>query len=157
MVSKAQKKMNKKKAREKDSKRKVLLKREALRAKVKEEREEKRKEKRIKKIQKDMGSLDIWADDVYKNISEDSLSQLEHNAKILKALESEAVDEEAKKEALNEDLEEKGHKTLDQKLQYLVGQGGPDQFETRSDIIVAPRIPKDVSDVEVIKAPVEES
>lgn len=155
MVSKAQKKMNKKKAREKDSKKKVLLKREQLRAKAREERQEKQRDKRIKKLQEDMGELDIWADDVYKNVSEDSLKQLEHNAKILKGLEEESENEAAKKEVLNEELEEKGCKTLDEKLARLVGQ--PDQFETRSDILMAPKQVVEVSDVELIKAPRKES
>ena len=155
MVSKAQKKMNKQKAREKASKKKVLLKREHLRAKVREERQEKRRDKRIKKLQEDMGELDIWADDVYKNVSEDSLRQLEHNAKLLKALEEESEKESAEKEVRNEDLEKKGHKTLNQKLQHLVGQ--PDQFETKSNITMAPKVVREVSDVELIKAPKKES
>jgi hypothetical protein len=155
MASKAQKKMNKQKAREKESKKKVLLRREHLRAKVREEREEKRQDKRIKKLQEDMGELDIWADDVYKNVSEDSLRQLEHNAKLLKALEEESEKESAEKEVCNEDLEKKGHKTLNEKLQHLVG--GPDQFEMRSGILIAPKQARDVSDVEVIKAPKKES
>lgn len=155
MVSKAQKKMNKQKAREKASKKKVLVKREHLRAKVREERQENRRDKRIKKLQKDMGDLDIWADDVYKNVSEDSLKQLEHNAKILKVLEEESEKESAEKEVRNEDLEKKGHKTLNEKLQHFVG--GPDQFETRSGILMAPKQARDVSDVEVIKAPKKES
>ena len=155
MVSKAQKKMNKKKAREKENKKKVLLKREQHRSKAQQERKEKRKDKKIKKLQKDMGDLDIWADEVYKNVSDDALNQLEHNAKILKVLEDEAEKENEEKRVRNEELEEKGHKTLDEKLQRLVSQS--DQHEMRSNVLMAPKQARDVSDVELIKAKPKES
>ena len=85
----SQKKMLKKKKREKDVKRRIDYKRQQLRAPIIEENQNRKKMARIAKLQKDMGDLSMWADDVLMKLDDDKLSQIEKNAKILKALEIE--------------------------------------------------------------------
>jgi len=163
MVSKAQKKLQKKKAKEREDHKKILANREKLRASAREERKDRRRDKRIKKLQREMGDLDVWADDVYKELPDKTLTQLEHNAKILRVLEDEHEQEMAAKKKLNEDLEAKGHQTMDEKLEAMqkvtlneqMGVGGSADYAVSSKpkIITAPRPRKDVAEVELIKRP----
>ena len=111
--------LKKKKEREKQAKKKVLARRDAMRAPQIEENKQKKKMKRVLKLQKDMGDLNMWADDVLSRMSNDTLTQLEKNAKILKALEKEYEQELNKKKNLNNSLEEKGITSLHEKLNYL--------------------------------------
>lgn len=167
MTSKQQKEMRKKKKRAAESHQKVLKKREALRAVVREDRAERRMIKRIKKLQKDMGELNVWSEEMLKQLPEKTINQLEHNAKILKTLEEEHAREAEKKQQLNEQLEKEGAATLDQKLQTLhqrtveQQQAAEEQRKVVSEtskcnMWIAPRQPKDVADVEIVKAPTEE-
>ena len=163
MVSKEQKKIQKKKAKEKETRKKILAKRAASRAKTKEEREDHRRDKRVKKFQREMAGMDIWEDEVLKKMPDKTFDQLEHNAKILKALEEEHEKEMDEKRNLNEGLESKGHLTLNDKLQALqqttveqqqkkIGMTG--SAECR--MTIAPKVPKDIAEVELVKAPVAE-
>jgi hypothetical protein len=158
MVSKEQKKMKKKKAREKDSKKKVLAKREQLRAKAREKRQEEKRDKRIKKLQNDMAGLDVWEDEVLKKMPDKTLEQLEHNAKILRAIEEDHEAEMGKKKKLNEDLEAAGHFTLDDKLGALQENTAEKQKKKfgltgSADCRMTPAKPKkDTAEVEVVRA-----
>ena len=58
---------------------------------IREERELHRRMKRIEKLRKGVSSLNSWTDEAFLNLSEDSLTQLERNAKILRALEDTAT------------------------------------------------------------------
>lgn len=113
------KKAQKKKDRAKRVRKQILLKRAALRAPQEEENKLKKKMKRITKLKKDMGKLNVWADDVFLKMSEQNLSQLEKNCKILKALEEEYRKETENKKNLNESLESKGCLALEEKLNHL--------------------------------------
>lgn len=113
------KRLKKKKIREKEAKKKVLNRRMAKRSIEIEENKERKKLKRVEKLQKEMGDLSQWADDVLVNLNNSTLCQLEKNAKILKALENEYIKEVEKKNLLNKDLENKGMLTLSDKLNYL--------------------------------------
>lgn len=113
------KRLKKKKIREKEAKKKVLSRRVASRASRIEENKERRKLKRVEKLQKEMGDLSNWADDVLMKLNNSTLCQLEKNAKILKALEDEYVEEIEKKNLLNKDLEDKGLLSLSDKMNYL--------------------------------------
>lgn len=113
MATKLQKKQQKQKERDQKSKAKVLQLRTKTRAKAKEEREEFRKDKLIKKIKRNMEGLDVWADEVYKKMPKETLEQLSHNAKILRALEEEYEAEMKKKRDLQEEFKAKGIDTLD--------------------------------------------
>jgi hypothetical protein len=169
MASKQQKKFQKKKEREKRVRRQVLLQRETLRAPEREERAFQRKMKRITKLKKDMGDLNVWSDNVFLQMNDETLSQLEKNAKILRALEQQYVDETSKKKDLNEQLESEGFNTLDEKLGELHSRLVKQQkalyadsglVEERSEAYananekLASCCGKEVSEVEVIKAPV---
>lgn len=113
------KKVQKKKDRAKRVRKQVLLQRAALRAPKQEENKLRRKMKRITKLKKDMGKLNVWADDVLLGLSDKALTQLERNAKILKALEEEYQTEADRKKDLNDKLEAEGCLTLDEKLNHL--------------------------------------
>lgn len=139
MVSKQQKEMKKRKTKEKDNQLKLARKRSVRTKQRQEERAEFRREKRIKKLQKEMGELN----EAYQDLPDKTLSQLEHNAKILKALEDEYQQETDNRRELNQKLAEQGRKTLDEKLGIL---GSADYRMTP-----ARRPPKDVADVGVVR------
>ena len=119
MVSKAQKKLQKQRAREKETKKKIREKREKMREPARKEREDRRRDKRIKKLQNEMAGLQTREEETLKNMPDKTLSQLEHNAKILRALETEHEAELAKKRELHEGLEEQGHVTLEEKMNAI--------------------------------------
>ena len=117
---KEQRKLQKRKAREKDAKKSVLAKRTEIRAKRKEEREEEKQERRIDKLQRDLHQMDQHFEKAaLQAASNDTLAQLEKNVQILRALEEEYEKEAEAKKAINEDLESKGYVTLDEKMQAL--------------------------------------
>lgn len=150
------KKFQKKKEREKRVRKQILKQREALRAPEREEREFQKKLKRIEKLKKDMGKMNVWADEVFLNMNDKSLSQLERNAQILKALEQEYQKEKDRKKALNEELEGQGFLTLDQKLQHLhdkLVDQAKEMYKSGGLEAKEAKPQREVSDVEVIKAP----
>ena len=121
MVTKLQKKQQKQKARDKENRKKITAKRMASRAKAKADRDEELMKKRVGKLQREMAGteMDNWDEEMLKKMPEDTLEQLERNAKILNALEDEHEEETAKKQELNEGLEAKGHVTLEEKVNAL--------------------------------------
>lgn len=160
MATKLQKKQQKQKAKDKENRKKILANRAKTRAKAKEEKDEFRRDKRIKRLLKDMEGLDTWEEETLKEMPDKTFDQLEHNAQILKVLEEEHEQDMAAKKELNEGLEEKGHITLDEKLNALhqstleqqkKGKGIQGSAECR--LTIAPVVPKDTAEVEVLKAP----
>jgi hypothetical protein len=171
-----QQKLKKKKDREKRVRKKILLQREALRAPAREERKFQKKLDRIGKLKKELGDLNVWADEVFLNMSDKNLSQLERNAQILKALEEEYKKEHDKKSALNKELEEAGLLTLEDKLSHLHNklvdqakklyeEGGleateakePETSDELNELLAQLDKPKkDVAEVEVLRAPTVE-
>jgi hypothetical protein len=175
MSSKEQKKLRKRKERDQKNLKAKLARQAKATAARQEETAEFRRLKRIKKLQKEMGDLNIWADDVFLKMDDKTLSQLEKNCNILKALEDEYKKEHAKKEALNKELEGAGQETLEDKLSFLhnklvaqskelsgqmaaldqptAGMGGGTEEIAEVSVIKAP-----VADVELIKSdqPAEE-
>jgi hypothetical protein len=120
MVSKDQRKLQKRKKREKETYKKILANRMILRAKAKEEKEEILKEKRIDKLHRDLERLDQhFPREMLSATPEDTLSQLERNVEILRALEAEHAREMETKQKINEDLESKGYLTLEEKMEAL--------------------------------------
>lgn len=139
--------LKKKKEREKEAKKKVLARRNAIRAERVEENKYKKKLKRVSQLQKEMGDLSQWADDVLIKMNNDTLSQLEKNAKILKELEKEYEVDKSKKQKLNDDLEQKGLLNLNEKLNYLHNELVEEQklnYEKSG---------KEIADVSICKAP----
>lgn len=122
MTSKEQKKQQKKLARAKEVRKKLLVRREAAAAPVREETVLRRKMKRVHRLKNDMGRLNVWSDEALVNMTDKTLTQLERNAKILRALEDEYQEEHAKKENLNKELESEGYYTLEEKLNNLHGK-----------------------------------
>lgn len=163
MVSKAQKKIQKKKVKEKETRKKILMKRADSRAKAKEEREEHRRDKRVKKFQREMAGIEIWEEEVLKKMPDKTFDQLEHNAKILRALEEEHEKEMDEKRNLNEGLESDGHLTLNDKLQSLHQETAEQQKKkfgmtgsAECKMNIAPKVRKDTAEVEFIKSSVVE-
>jgi len=111
--------LKKKKEREKLAKNKVLARRNVARSTQVEDNQYRKKLKKVEKLQKEMSDLNGWADGVFMRMNNNTLIQLEKNAKILKALESEYKKEMSKKQKLNNDLEEKGLLTLQEKLNHI--------------------------------------
>lgn len=137
-MSKQQKQMKKRKEREQKSKDKVLKIREKIRAEAKEKADEIRLEKRIRKLKKTMDEYEFYNENFYRQLPPNVLGQLEHNARILKALEDEYTVAEIERRERAEEMEKLGLVTLEDKMDAL------QQYAKR-----------EVSDVEVIKAPVE--
>jgi hypothetical protein len=137
MASKQQKKLQKQKAREKSSHDKVLRLRAKKRAIDKEEREEFRKNKLIKKIKRDMEGLDIWADEVYQKMPEKTLKQLQHNAKILQALEEEYEEEMKSRNNLQSELKEEGAENLGEMVDVMHKRASDDAV---LNVIKAPEV-----------------
>jgi len=159
-MNKIQKKQAKKKAKEREDRKKLLLKREALRKKAKEEREEFRRDKRIKRLQREMDDFEYRSKEEYEAMPEETLSQLEKNAKILRALEDEHERDQQKKRELNENLEAEGHLTLEDKLKTLQERTVLQQKEqfgvggsADCNVQIAPRQPKETASVEILRAP----
>jgi len=160
MATKLQKKQQKQKQKDQENRKKILAARTKLRAKAKEEKGEFHRDKRIKRLQKDMEGLNVWEDEVLKEMPEKAFDQLEHNAKILKVLEEEHEKEMADKQKLNEDLEAKGHIGLNDKLDALHQTTVEEQRRkfgptgsADCKMTIAPVVPKDTAEVEVLKAP----
>jgi len=160
MVSKEQRKLKKRKQREKDARQKVLARRAELRTKAKEDREEARRERRIDKLQRDLYAMDQhFEKEMLMAAPESTLSQLEKNIEILRALEAEHEKELSAKQELNEELESKGYVTLEEKMEALqqatlkeqmaeqgVGVGGSADCKMSVNTV-----PTDTAEVSVIK------
>ncbi len=164
MATKEQKKQQKKKTREKEVYKKVLLDRGKKQAKASEENALFKKTKRIEKLKKEMGEVNAWSDEALLNMDDKTLSQLEHNAKILKALEDEYEETNSERQKLNDSLESDGFLTLDEKLGSLHNKmveqatamyqaGGLPDFQDPSEESSST---VEVAEVGVIKAPVAE-
>jgi hypothetical protein len=159
MATREQKKMQKKKKKEKENRKKILAEREKRRAVVRKEREERRREKRIDRLQKEMMDFEYLPTETLEDMDDATLSQLERNAQILKALEVEYTKEIDRKKELNESLEDEGHFTLEDKMNALaqkniavqkeeVGMGGG------ADCSVGP---PETAEVDVMKYEEEEN
>lgn len=160
MTSKEQRKLQKRKLREKETRQQLLIRREKLRAPAREAREDMLREKRIKKLQKDLQHFDqVMQERELAVASDNTLSQLEKNIEILKMLEAEHNREMTQKAALNQELEEKGYFTLEEKMKAAqellaketdVGLGGSAECKVGRPV-------KETAQVSVIKAPQSET
>lgn len=123
MTSKEQRKLKKKKTKERDAKKRVAARREALRTPLREEKAEARRQKRQDKFMKDVDALDnsfqFFSEEQLANLDEATLTQLEKNCKVLRGLESEFEKEVESKLQLNEELEDEGHFSLQEKLKAM--------------------------------------
>lgn len=133
------KKLQKKKAREKQVQDKLRAKREATRGVAREEREELRAQRKFRKEQRQLEALEERMGEFYDKLPPETRAQLERNIEILKALEEEYDAEMAKKQQLNEELEAAGCVTPEEKMKFLHEKAVAQQ--------------KDTAIVEVIKAP----
>jgi len=113
-------KLEKRKKREKEGEKKALNRRLANVAKKAEENRERKREQRLIKLHKELLSMDQHVDpEKLVALDDKAISQLERNVVILKGLEKEFEDEQKKRESLNDELEESGHVTLEQKLKAI--------------------------------------
>lgn len=162
MTSKEQRRLQKRKDREKEVSKNLLLKREKLRATTREAKDEFLRVKRLKKIHKELERFDQIMDERQLLEADDkTLSQLEKNIEILKALEAEHERDAAQKEQINAMLEAEGYLTLEEKMEAARKMMLSEQVETdmgmggSADCKVTPR--RDVAEVSVIKAKPEAS
>lgn len=159
MASKEQRKLQKRKAREKDNRQQLLLRRQKATVVAREEREDIRRARRIAKLQRDLEKFDQVMDMTELAIASDNtLSQLEKNIEILKALEDEHNREVQKRQELNEQLEQEGCYTLEDKLKVAgnlrpktdMGIGGTADCKFSVN-------KKETAEVSVVKAPLAEN
>jgi hypothetical protein len=126
MSSKKQKE-RKKKNREKIARYRVVKRREALRKEKKEAFEEQMKQKIAEDevygkskpfVKKNSLVVELTEEEKKQKINE-AQSKIDHNLKILEALEEEYDREQAQKKKINEDLEKEGYKTIKEKMDAL--------------------------------------
>ena len=116
----SKRKLEKRKKREKEGKQKALNRRLANVVKKAEENRERKREQRLIKLHNELLSMDQHIDpEKLVALDDKAISQLEKNVVILKGLENEFEEEQKKRDQLNEELEESGHVTLDQKLKAI--------------------------------------
>lgn len=72
-----------------------------------------------KQVMKEEARLQAMAEAIYDKLPEETRKKLEHNIKILKALEEEHAKEQAEKAKLNADLEGQGAEDLPSKMSLL--------------------------------------
>ena len=171
MTSREQRKLKKKKTKERDAKKRVLARREALRAPAREEKAEAKRQKRQDKFMKDVASLDnnfqFFTEEQLANLDEATLHQLEKNCKVLRGLEDEYMKEAEAKLQLNEELEDEGHFPLQEKLKAMsdktitqqknianqdVGTGGAAECKMAVAKPKVGRSKSDIAEIALVKA-----
>ncbi len=161
MTSKEQRKLKKKKAREKEVKKKILVRREKLRAPAREERAERRCEKRHDEFIKELDKF--YTEEQLATLDEKTLTQLEKNCKTLRGLEEEYEKETHNRKRLNLELEDQGHMTLQEKLKAVskeqikqqisqVGMGGSADCKMAPVRVKRRSPPVDTAEIALIKA-----
>jgi hypothetical protein len=156
MASKERKKFQKRKQREALNHQAVLKRREQIRVKAKEEREDVKRADRIRRLQRDLDRFDQFMEpELLAAVSDETLTQLEKNVKILKALETEHSHEVNQRAELNQKLEAKGLLTLQEKMDFAAQELMEAQKAAASaECKVSVRKPKrEVAEVSVVKAP----
>lgn len=127
MTSKKQKE-RKKKNREKIAKNRVLKRRESLRRQRKQAMQERINEVQAEEkvfgkqkpfVKNDASVLNEAVSELKKQHVEDINAKLEHNLKILEALEEEYDRENATRKEINQKLENEGHMTMKEKMDAL--------------------------------------
>ena len=155
MTSKLQKKHQKKIAREKESRQKVLALRTVLRTEARENLDDFRRDKRIRKIQRDLDQFDqVVHEGQLQAVTDDTLTQLEKNILILKSLEDQHNAEAEHRKKVNEELESQGCVTLEEKM-AKAREILKTQCETELPLVdwAADEPRGDDAVVEVVKAP----
>ncbi len=112
MTSRRDKKIQKQKKREIANKKKIIILRENKQIRERGIKESILRERALKK-------LDKLEERILSKIPEDTIKQVEHNVKILKALEEEYMNELSEKNERNHQLEEMGYDTPEKKMKYL--------------------------------------
>lgn len=116
----SKRKLEKRKKCEREGKKKALQRRLANIVTKAEENREKKRMARLEKLQTELLSMDQFVDaEKMLTLGDKAISQLEKNVVILKGLEEEFEQEQKKRDLLNEELEESGHITLEQKLKAV--------------------------------------
>lgn len=111
-MGKEQKKLQKRKAREREVQAKLRERREAKRAAAKDEKKDQQERDAILRVMRERLALEQWANQVGDQIPEKIREQILHNIEILKALEEEYSNELMEKLQLQGKLKEAGHETL---------------------------------------------
>lgn len=130
MSKPSQKKFEKQKKREKETKKQLTKRRDKIRSEAKARRELERLDRetqpKMQPYRKKVTTI--------PQTEEEIMAQVEHNLKILEALEEEYKEALRDREAVNEELEAEGFKTIQEKLDYLNKQaetGAKEAYEKR--------------------------
>lgn len=128
MSKPSQKKFAKKKKRRKETEKELSARRVQIRKEAKEDRYREKLERdtepKLVPFRKDPEKLEPRP-----QTQEEILAQIEHNMKILEALEEDYKESVMQREAANEALEEEGFKTIEEKMNFLNEQASKDAQE----------------------------
>lgn len=126
MASKEQRKLQKRKERERAVRQKLLAQQAVTTAKrqtdMAEMREQKAARKEFRAAQNQQKRVKDWADGFVENLSklpEATRQKILHNLEVLKALEEEYKNEQSARQNVNNELESEGHMSLSEKLTAL--------------------------------------
>lgn len=128
-MSKEQKKLQKRKAREKEVKGKLMAKRDEKRKSERLEREDQIKGAQLRKVFRERVALEQWANEVQGKISENVREQILHNIEILKSLEEEYSSELEEKLRVQNGLKAEGHESLEAMVGALQEKAAQDSVQ----------------------------
>lgn len=118
-MSKAQKKLEKRKVKERATHRQILNRRTAIRAEAKEKREEFRDEKKHRKMIRQVEEMQAVYDQMKDKLPPETRQKIERNIEILSALEQQFVKETEERKKNNEQLETEGALSMKEKMNLL--------------------------------------
>ena len=131
-MNKERKKLQKRKAKEHDDRKKILLKRAASRAEAKKELEEFRSDKQHRKLMRKVEEMKTYYDQLKDKLPTDVRTQLERNIEVLTALEQQYTEEVDNRKKVNEELEAKGAISMKEKMDLLQKKINPEEISEKS-------------------------
>jgi hypothetical protein len=135
-MNKQSKTLKKRKDREEKVKSQLLKQRSKLTVERQLAKKELLEKKSFKKQQKEQERLEEHTEQLFQKLPEKTRERIEHNIKILKALEEEHDKEVAARRAVNKDLEDQGFQTFKEKLDalLLVNENSEDILENSDKV-----------------------
>jgi hypothetical protein len=136
-MNKQSKTLKKRKDREEKVKSQLLKQRSKLTVERQLAKKELLEKKSFKKQQKEQERLEEHTEQLFQKLPEKTRERIEHNIKILKALEEEHDKEVAARRAVNKDLEDQGFQTFKEKLDalLLVNENSEDILENSDEVV----------------------
>jgi hypothetical protein len=144
-----QKKLEKRKAREASKKQKLSTDRAKLVVKRQEKKSEHLQDKAMRKAVREQMRIETEVEQMLGKLDPETREKLEHNIEILKALEKEYNKEQAERKSKNDQLEDQGHQTFQEKLDALVflnQREGEGTFADDPDVVVSAELQESASE-----------